>query len=161
MRLEGYKLTAYECPKDVWHYGFGHCTKKTDDIPIKVTYEMALKILKNDVEYFLKGCQELIKVNLNPNQIIALVSFTYNLGIKALEDSTLLERLKKGEAPNVVAEEELPKWRFTTVKRENGYVKVESQGLINRRRQEIEKFKEPVNILEFPEFDDILDPNQQ
>ena len=30
MRLEGYKLKAYESPKGVWHYGFGHCDKKYD-----------------------------------------------------------------------------------------------------------------------------------
>ena len=33
MRLEGYKLKAYESPKGVWHYGFGHCDKKYDGQP--------------------------------------------------------------------------------------------------------------------------------
>jgi lysozyme len=57
----------------------------------------------------------LIKVDLNPNQIIALVSFTYNNGLKAFEDSTLLKRLNAGEDPNQVVDEEFPKWRCTTL----------------------------------------------
>jgi GH24 family phage-related lysozyme (muramidase) len=51
---------------------------------------MALKILKEDVEKFLKGCLELIKVDLNLNQITSLVSFAYSNGLQALKSSTLL-----------------------------------------------------------------------
>ena len=67
MRLEGYKLNAYESPKGVWHIGFGHCIKKTDEIPIEITYRMALKLLKSDVQYFLEGCLKLVKISLNAN----------------------------------------------------------------------------------------------
>ncbi len=101
MRLEGYKLEAYESPKGVWHYGFGHCDKKYNgQVPFKITYLVALKILKEDVLFFFNGCKNLIKVALNPNQLTAMVSFSYNNGLKALETSTLLKRLKAGEDPN-------------------------------------------------------------
>jgi GH24 family phage-related lysozyme (muramidase) len=56
MRLEGYKLEAYESPKGVWHYGFGHCDKiYNGQLPFKITYRVALKTLKEDVQKFLKG----------------------------------------------------------------------------------------------------------
>ena len=101
MRLEGYKLKSYESPKGVWHYGFGHCDKMYNgEPPFKITYQVALKILKEDVEFFLKGCKVLLKVAFNPNQMTALVSFAYNNGLKALETSTLLHRLNNGEDPN-------------------------------------------------------------
>jgi lysozyme len=110
---------------------------------------MALKILKEDVEKFLDGCKQLVTVNLNPNQIIALVSFTYNNGLKALESSTLLKRLNAGEDPNKVVDEEFPKWRCITLP--SGEKEI-SKGIVERRNKEIAKFKEPFNIMETKEF---------
>jgi GH24 family phage-related lysozyme (muramidase) len=48
--------------------------------------------------------------SLKPNQQAALVSFTYNVGVTAMQDSTLRKRLLAGQDPVKVASEELPRW---------------------------------------------------
>jgi GH24 family phage-related lysozyme (muramidase) len=45
-------------------------------------------------------------------QQAALVSFTYNVGVEALNQSTLRKRLIAGDDPGLVIRQELPRWRF-------------------------------------------------
>ncbi|KAL2817911.1 lysozyme-like domain-containing protein [Aspergillus cavernicola] len=71
-------------------------------------------------------------VTLNDNQYGALVSWCYNVGTGAVANSTLVSRLNAGEDPDTVAEEELPKWKYS-----NGEV---SAGLLRRREAEVELF---------------------
>ena len=64
-----------------------------------------------------------------------MTSFTFNVGAGTLRDSTLTKRLNKGEEPNKVAKEEMPK-----------YSKAQGRhmdGLDNRRKKEIEHFSTP------------------
>ena len=51
-----------------------------------------------------------IKAPLTDHQKEALTSFTYNVGAGRLRDSALTDRLNKGENPNKVAKEEMPKF---------------------------------------------------
>lgn len=67
-----------------------------------------------------------------PAQVAALVSFVYNVGVGALESSTLRRRLNAGEPPASVVAEELPKWNKAAGK--------PLQGLTNRRKAEVELF---------------------
>lgn len=69
-------------------------------------------------------------VTLNANQYGALVSWTYNVGCGAAQDSSLLQRLNDGGNPNTVASEELPKWN-----KGGGEV---LPGLTRRREAEVE-----------------------
>lgn len=71
-----------------------------------------------------------IKVKLNKNQEIALISFIYNVGGANFAESTLAKKINEGDF--VGASNEFARWKYTTV---NGK-KVVSQGLINRRAKE-------------------------
>lgn len=48
-----------------------------------------------------------VKRRLNDNQFGALVSWAYNVGWGAVQNSDLISRLRKGENPNTVASQEL------------------------------------------------------
>jgi len=145
-QFEGLRLTAYECAAGVWTIGWGHTGK--DAVPGKtITKDRAEQILRIDVRRFEDAVNLLITVPLNQQQFDALVSFTFNCGVGALEESTLRKRLNKGEDPNTVAREELPKW-----------VKAGSKtlpGLVERREKEVELFtsgqpiikKETIDII--------------
>ena len=49
-------------------------------------------------------------VALLQRQRDALISFCFNVGVGALETSTLRKRLIAGEAPAMVISQELPRW---------------------------------------------------
>ena len=46
----------------------------------------------------------------SPQQQAALISFTYIVGVGALQGSTLRRRLLAGDDPQQVIAEELPRW---------------------------------------------------
>jgi len=104
--FEGCKLRAYKCPAGVWTIGFG----TTDGVyPDKlINLETAEVLLERDLKKFEEGVKKLVKIPLTDNQLAALVSFAYNVGLKALEDSTLLRKLNMGDIGG--AADELKRW---------------------------------------------------
>ena len=113
--FEGCHLEAYKCPAGVWTIGWG--TTRLIDAPVrsgdKISQAMADELLQNEVEnLFGPGVLHLLPLakNWKPEQVGALVSFAYNLGLGALEESTLRKRLLEGEDPCKVVREELPRW---------------------------------------------------
>jgi GH24 family phage-related lysozyme (muramidase) len=113
--FEGLRLEAYRCPAGVPTIGYG--ATRLIDAPVrmgdKITQQMAEELLRNQVENLfapgLFGLLPLMKA-WKPNQQAALVSWAFNVGLGAVEESTLRKRLAAGEAPAVVVPEELPKW---------------------------------------------------
>jgi GH24 family phage-related lysozyme (muramidase) len=67
-----------------------------------------------------------------PNRIAALLSWTYNLGVGAMQNSTLRKRILAGEDPAVVVAAELPRWN------KSGGTPL--AGLTRRRKAEVELF---------------------
>jgi len=126
--FEGLRLTTYTCAAGVLTIGYGstgpHATPgKT------ITEAEAEALLLKDLVRFETGVSELITKPLSQGQFDALVSFCFNLGCGALEESTLRRRLNAGEDPNAVFPQELPKW-----------VKAGGQtlpGLVRRREAEV------------------------
>ena len=126
--FEGLRLTTYTCAAGVLTIGYGstgaHATPgKT------ITEPEAEALLVKDLARFEAGVCELITGPLTQGQFDALVSFSFNLGCGALEESTLRRRLNAGEDPNTVFPQELPKW-----------VKAGDQalpGLVRRRNAEV------------------------
>jgi GH24 family phage-related lysozyme (muramidase) len=116
--FEGCKLEAYPDPGTggaPWTIGYG--TTRYLDAPVrkgdKVSQAMAEELLANDVEtLFGPGVLQLLPMarGWHAERIAALVSFAYNVGLYALEESTLRKRLIKGEEPCTVVRQELPKW---------------------------------------------------
>jgi lysozyme len=93
--FEGCKLKAYKCPADVWTIGYGHTdgVKEGDEI----TQQEADRLLASDVELFTTGVQRLVSSDISRNQLGALVSFAYNVGLGNLRHSTLLRMVNAGD----------------------------------------------------------------
>lgn len=91
--FEGYRSTAYLCPARVWTIGYG--TTEGVVRGQKVTKAEAERLLRRDLIKFQKAVGNAVKVPLTQGQYDALVSFTYNCGIGALQKSTLLKLLNQ------------------------------------------------------------------
>lgn len=98
--FEGCKLTAYQDSVGVWTIGYGW-TQPVDGKPIRagmtIKQETAERLLKTGLVSYESDVSRLVKVGLTQGQFDALVSFTYNLGSRALSTSTLLRKLKCGD----------------------------------------------------------------
>lgn len=113
--FEGLKLEAYLCPAGVWTIGYG--TTLIEGRAVRpgemISQLKADELLRGQVtKIFAPAVFALLPqaVKLPPNQIAALISWAYNVGIGAVESSTLRKRLLAGEPALKVIEEELPKW---------------------------------------------------
>ncbi len=74
---------------------------------------MADELLQDEVEnLFGPGVLQLVPLakTWKSNQLAALISFAYNVGLGAFEESTLRKRLLAGEDPCTVVKQELPRW---------------------------------------------------
>lgn len=93
---EGLRLEAYQCPAGIPTIGYGS-TRYPDGKPVKmsdtVTTTEAEDLLLATVGQFEKGLRRLLKRELNDNQFSALVSLAFNIGLAALESSTLLRKV--------------------------------------------------------------------
>jgi lysozyme len=98
------------------------------------TAEEGDKLFAKELTIYEDAVERLIAVDLNQNQFDALVSFTYNCGVGALERSTLRKVLNQGKYNQVPAQ--LMKWVNA------GGVKY--AGLVRRRAAEGALFMEPM-----------------
>ena len=126
--FEGCKLKAYKCPADVWTIGYGHTdgVKEGDEI----TQQEADRLLAADVDLFTSGVQRLVTSDINRNQLGALVSFAFNLGLGNLRHSTLLKLVNAGDF--VGAANQFPRWNKAAGK--------VLPGLVRRREAEKQLF---------------------
>jgi lysozyme len=126
---EGCVLEAYVCPAGVLTIGFGHTgdVKKGD----KISRHQAEVILEYDLQRFEEAVSRLCPT-ANANQFSALVSFSFNVGIKAFEGSTLLKLFKAGGP--LAAAGQFDKWIYAG-KNKDGTPR-EMKGLKRRRARE-------------------------
>jgi GH24 family phage-related lysozyme (muramidase) len=135
--FEGLVLHAYK-PVSTERYftiGYGHYGSDVKQNQT-ITQKQAEEYLKQDLQKFVYGVSQLVKVSLNQNQFDALVSFAYNCGVDALRTSDLLMKLNKGEF--VGASKEFDRWVHSG--------KVVIQGLVNRRNKEKVLFLTPIKV---------------
>ena len=135
--FEGFRANAYRDPVGIWTIGYGTIlgVKKGD----KVTEAEALKLLGLDVtRERLPAIKNMVKVNINNNELCALISFCYNVGVGALAKSTLMRKLNEGYKRVDVANEFL-KWN-----KAGGRVLA---GLKRRRLAERELFLKPEVVV--------------
>jgi len=123
-RFEGLRLKVYTCPAGVKTIGYGHTAGVTMDT-LPITEEQAEAFLVEDLKKFERGVLSTVKVPLTQGQFDALVSFAFNLGLGALQGSTLLKRLNASQP----CADQFERWIFA-----NG---VAMPGL--RRRREAER----------------------
>jgi len=131
-KWEGCKLQAYLDGGSVPTIGYGH----TKDVKLgnTCTQQQAEEWLDKELNEFVFGILSLTNVGLNPNQLAAITSFVYNVGINAYKNSTLLKLLHQGRF--LEASDQFERWN-----KDNGQVIV---GLTNRRLDEKRVFNTPV-----------------
>lgn len=135
---EGFSLKAYPDPGtggDPITIGYGstrHLNGKKIKMGEVVTKEVADKMLEWEVNTKATAVKNLLgKTIVNQNQFDALVSFTYNVGVGALEKSTLLKKVKADPQDLSIATE-FEKWV-----RAGGKV---MNGLVRRRKAEAKMY---------------------
>ena len=123
---EGLKLAAYQDTGGVWTIGYGWthgvhqgmtCTKAQAEAWLDQHYSQVIEQI-----------HEVVKVELNDNQLGALCDFVYNLGIGQLKSSTLLKLLNAGDYDGALSQ--FDRWVYDNGQR--------LPGLVTRRRREKE-----------------------
>ena len=111
--------------------GYGHVIIAGENFG-SITEEEAKALLKKDLQYFVDSVNALImNLNLNQCQFDALVSFSYNCGLSALKNSTLLKDIKT-EASTETIKEDFLMWIYCN--------KEKVLGLYRRRYDEYEMY---------------------
>jgi lysozyme len=98
-QFEGFSPKPYLCPAQVWTIGYGS-TRYEDGRYVTakdphIDEARAISIMQETLKEYENAVNRYVKVPLNQNQFDALVSFAYNLGNKALLNSTLLKRINE------------------------------------------------------------------
>lgn len=122
--FEGCRLKAYQDSVGVWTIGYGW-TQPVDGRKIGpgmvIDQATAERLLKCGLVQYEQGVNQLVKVIITQGQFDALVSFSYNLGLRSLSTSTLLRKLNAGDKQG--AADEFGKWVNAGGVRLNGLVK--------------------------------------
>lgn len=131
---EGIRLVAYPDPGtggDPWTIGVGraHGVKRGD----RITHAQAMQHLSEDLATAERGVEAAVRVPLTQNQFDALVSLAFNIGVSALQGSTLVRLLNMGDYAGAAGQ-------FVRWNRAGGRV---MQGLTNRRMDERDLFLAP------------------
>ena len=101
-----------------------------------ITEQKVRELFKNDIEKIVQDVNSVVRVPLNRNQKLALVSIRYNVGPGGFRSGNLLSSLNQGNYPGVA--NIIPNFIVTS----NGGIF--NPGLQNRRRSERDLFVKPV-----------------
>lgn len=127
---ESCRLTAYQDSVGKWTIGFGN-TFYEDGRPVKegdiIPQWRADELFKRVVSKFERAVNDL-GLNLKQNQFDALVSFAWNEGIEALQQSTLIRKVRNTPDDLIGIDDEFLKWIYAGGKK--------LRGLVARRRSE-------------------------
>jgi GH24 family phage-related lysozyme (muramidase) len=134
-REESVSYKAYPDGKDskgnqLYSIGYGHQIKPNESDLLKrtITEEEARQLFEKDIQTVRSEIKQLVRIPLNKNQQLAIISFRYNIGPEAFKNSTFLKKLNAYDFKGAALE--FPRWRYT----DNG-TKV-SQALVLRRERE-------------------------
>ena len=112
-KFEGCKLKSYKCPAGVWTIGWGS-TVYLDGSKVKegdvITQEDADIMLEKMVDKFRTQVVRVVPGMLPPGCVDALTSFAYNVGVAALQKSTLLKKIKANPMDLKGIEAEFSRW---------------------------------------------------
>lgn len=128
--FEGFSLTAY-ADVNGKSIGYGHHIQKYENIPNIITEDYAEILLKIDFEHAISTVEQLTELDRfnNPEKVLALAHFVYNLGSGNFANSTLLQNVKN----NKCITSEIIKW--TKIKVDNTIIY--SNHLYKRRLYEL------------------------
>lgn len=143
-KYEGLRLQAYICPAGLPTIGYGNTFYENGSKVVmgeKISIERADQLLFHTVQKFEIGLRKLLTKELNENQIGALTSFVFNVGLgrpksktmpaSGFQASTLLRKVNANpNDPTIRAE-------FMRWTRANGKV---LNGLVRRRQEEADLY---------------------
>ena len=139
---EGINYTAVRDGSDkdgnpLFTIGIGHQIQPNEQYlkTARLTEEEALLLFQKDIEKILADMNKNIKVSLNKNQQLALISLRYRIGPSYFNNSTLLKELNKGNYQK--ASEEFKNWRIS-----DGKI---NKGLVARAERERIRFLTPAS----------------
>lgn len=144
--FEGCLLKAYICPAGVWTIGWG--ATQIDGRAVRdgdvISQAQADAMLRNEIEHVASQVLKALPMasGWRGNQIAALISWGFNVGLGAVNESTLRARLLKGDDPRTVIQQELPKWDKANGK--------PLAGLTRRRAAEVQLFLGEDELLNQP-----------
>jgi lysozyme len=93
-RFEGFRARAAQLPDGRWTIGHGH--SKTAREGAEVTLDDAEALLIYDLRQVTQVLDEVVFTPLTQNQVDALASFVFNIGVDNFRDSTVLRRINAG-----------------------------------------------------------------
>jgi lysozyme len=129
--FEGFSAKPYLCSAKIPTIGYGNTYypngKRVTLLDKPVTKDEAFEMFKLIADRFCLAVEKQLKKDVNQNQINALTSLTYNIGIAAFMNSTLLKKVNKDPNDTLIALE-FKKW--------NKVNKKEVLGLTRRRLYE-------------------------
>lgn len=143
---EGVRQRPYQCPALLWTVGVGHVIDpnhakvplaERKALPIPAGWDRALsmeeidEILRKDLARFEAGVARLCPVKLTQGQFDALVSFSFNVGLGNLQNSTLRMKVNRGDMEGAAEQ-------FLVWTKAGGKV---LPGLVKRRTHEKEMFE--------------------
>lgn len=143
---EGVRNKPYQCPALLWTVGVGHVIDPNHGrvpladrkgLPIPAGWDRVLSaeeidsILRKDLARFEAGVTRLCPVKLTQGQFDALVSFSFNVGLGNLQNSTLRMKVNRGDMEGAAEQ-------FLVWTKAGGKV---LPGLVKRRTHEKEMFE--------------------
>jgi lysozyme len=118
MHHEGVRFRPYQCPALLWTIGVGHVIDpshigvKLEDrknLPIPEGWDRKLgmaeveSILEEDLRRFERGVERLCPSGLTQRRFDALVSFAFNVGLGALQRSSIRMKHNRGDYEGAAA----------------------------------------------------------
>lgn len=142
-KSESIRLKAYLCPAGIPTIGRGHTEGVThEDVKngrtISVEEERAM--FQADMEEWEAGVRRLLVRRPNENQLAAMVSLAFNIGLDAFGKSTMLKAFNRGD--DTAAARAFGLWNKITDPATKA--KVVSNGLVARRAAETALYLAPV-----------------
>lgn len=123
--FEQLRLTAYLDSGGRWTIGWGHTRWAVAGM--QISEAKAREFLAQDVAVAVTAVNKLVSARLEQYEFDALVSFVFNIGVKAFTTSTIL-RLINGRSEPMRIAAEFQRWVYDNGKR--------VAGLETRRRKE-------------------------
>ncbi len=124
--FEGFSAKPYNCINGYKTIGYGHKLRPDENV-ICITEKEGEELLIRDLKISAEGVARYINADINDNQFAALASFAFNLGVGALQRSTLRQKINYGASLDEISNE-FQKWVFCSG--------IKVRGLIARRRAE-------------------------
>jgi len=133
-KYEGFRTKPYKCPAGVPTIGYGS-TFYCDGSRVKITdpeisEKEAYKLMSFHANDFAKKIQSVVKVPLNQNQLDALTSFVYNVGLTNFKGSTMFRLINEQRFETAAIH--FSRWVYAG--------KQILPGLVKRRKEEKELF---------------------